>query len=192
MREICDGFVNISDKALCYCLFFGIYGEKGDDLKNLTAECIDLNTGHIVLRNGKEVNVPTWAAQAMYDSCEEYTYYVYKQNGEIFEAGLREDDPTVFKARNNATRDGQKQFLQRVTRRIVKIREDTDNIAFSIRRLKTSGMIWAMKEYAKEKNLDTFQLFKAPYTVEIFKRYGITFYPVSFEDFKKKYLMYLE
>lgn len=191
LREICDGFINPSDRAICYCIFFGIYGDRGSDMRELTADCVDVQTGHIVLRNGKEFRVPLWAAQAIYDSCGEYTYYNYKSNGDISEIRLREDDPTVFKPRDNSSKDTLDLFNKRITRKMMAFSRSTDCVAMTIKRLKNSGMIYTLKNYMEKNDLTLDVAFKRREFKDILKWYGITTYPRTFGVFKEKYGVFL-
>ena len=192
LREICKEFINVSDKALCYCIFFGIYGNGGEDIKELSGNCIDIDSGYIKLSNGKEVNVPSWVAEVFKESCETYEYYTYKDNGDLFEMKLQELDPTVFKGRNNMSiSDDNDSFKARITRRLRKLNIMADCIALTAKRLKNSGMIWQIKNLMQKKNLTIKEAYEDKEVKNIVEWYGLK-YPHSFHTFNNLYGTFLE
>lgn len=177
LKGFCDDFINPSDKALCYCLFFGIYGESGEELKEVTASRVDTANGCIDLPNGKHVNMPTWVARIIQESCETYENYSVMANGELYRVLLREDDPCVIKSRVNATVDNNLNYKRKISRRIGLLNKEIHCVAFTIKRLKNSGMLWHIKQYMKQTGMTASEVYNDPYTKEIFKLYNVVLRP---------------
>lgn len=191
LREICSQFVNVSDRAVCYCIFFGIYGNGGEELRELTSSCIDINTGHIKLHNGRELDVPVWVAKELYDSCETYEYTVLRDNGEIFDARLRDTDPTVFKARDNSSSDSLRAFSKRISRRLSMLGKEAESVTMTTKRLKNSGMIYKIKKFMEENGLTVEEAYRSQETRDIFVEYRLK-YPPSIGLFLERYESFLQ
>ena len=191
LKNVCDNVVNVRDQALCYCIFFGIYGKEGEDLRELTAQCINLETGHIKLLNGREFDVPVWVAKILHDSCETYEYISYNANGNVFEMSLKEDDPTVFKARNNSSVATMAVFKKRISRILSLIGKEMSCPAITAKRLRNSGIVYHLKNYMIENNLNAENMYYEDYTGEIMEKYGLQ-YPIGLANFNMKYGSFLK
>lgn len=189
LKEVCENVINVRDQALCYCIFFGLYGKDGSDLLDLTAKCIDINTGRIVLK-GREFIVPAWVAKIIYDSCETYQYVAYNANG-VFEMRLKETDPSVFKPRDNATVDTLHSYKKRISRVLNDIGTQTSCLAMTVKRLRNSGIVYHLKRCMEAHQLTIEELYVSKYAEEILEKYYLQ-YPKSIIVFMTKYGVFLD
>jgi len=188
LDEAVSGCVNTCDKALLYCLFFGICGKKGEEISSLIVEDIDILEG-FVRSNGRILHIPKYVLRIFNESCETYKYIT----GENLDKEIifDKEDKCVFKRRNNTTVNTQDNAFIRMKSRLEKIRKDNGNyIALTVPRLRNSGVIWDMNKY-----FDSFDSYdKEPFhdenVREIFKIHEMRF-PAIKTSFDNRFGPYL-
>ena len=186
LDELSKDFLNISDAALCYCLYFGIYGKQGIEIKNLTEESISTSENKVSLVTGRTVILPSRIINILYESCEEYDYILPEDKKFGFMA-LDPTDKSVFKKRVNARYDTIESNHKRILSRLVKLKNDTGCVSLGISRLKNSGLLETIKNYIDDhpESLDT--LYSNPEIRNIYKTWDMTFPPIKKTFYSKIY-----
>lgn len=188
LKEITKDFINVSDSAVCFCLFFGIYGFKGKEIIGLTLNDIEESSGKITLNTGRIVKVPHEVVSIFVDSCNQYDYIL--PGGRRFSTlPLSEDDPSVFKRRANARFFTEENNYKRIVNRLKKIKDETGCPAIGVATLKNSGLLWQIKQYI-DKNPVSGDLYDDENVRSIFKKMDMTLPPARkvFHEKIDKYL----
>lgn len=189
LEEVSENFINISDAALCYCLYFGIYGKKGEEIKNLTGDDISLITNQVRLVSGRVLELPSNIVKILHDSCNEYDYLLPDEK-RLALMSLDPTDASVFKKRINARFDTIDSNQKRIMGRLTKLKTETGCISLGISRLKNSGLLEAIKNYVDRTNVPVDKLYDDPEVKAIYKTWNMTF-PVVRKAFYSKIYEYI-
>lgn len=189
LKEISKDFMNISDVALCYCLFFGIYGKKGNEIINLTSDNIDIKSSEVHLVTGRTVKIPQEVVSILVDSCNEYDYII-PSDRRVSTLPLDITDMSVFKRRANARFNTEDSNNKRIVNRLIKLKTETNCRAIGISTLKNSGLLWSIKKYVDANNING-DLYDNHAIQKIYKDWDMTFPPAK-KVFHNKVDEYLE
>lgn len=178
LTELSKDFTNISDSALCYCLFFGIYGKIGEEIVNITEDDIDVNSATVKLITGREVKLPHSVISVLVDSCNEYEYIL--PVGKRFSTlPFDSTDRSIFKRRANARFNTDQNNNRRIINRLIKLRSETDCYALGVSRLKNSGLLEAIKQFSDSHPEYNNYLYEQPEIRDIYHKWDMTFPPVK-------------
>lgn len=178
LRELAQEFTNVSDEALCYCLFFGIYGKKGEEIINITNDDISTVSNTVELSSGRKVYVPHEVAIILKESCNEYDY-ILPEDRRITTVPLMKDDPSVFKRRANARNNTIDSNNRRILGRLMKLRNETGSQALGVSRLKNSGLLEAIKNFSDNHPEYRKSLYDRQEIKDLYKKWNMTFPPVK-------------
>ena len=193
LKELAKDFTNVSDSALCYCLYFGIYGKNGNEIINMTEDDIDVDSATVKLVTGREVRIPHEVISVLIDSCNEYDYIL--PTGKRFATlPLDETDRSVFKRRANARLNTEDSNNRRIINRLLKLKSETGYTSIGISRLKNSGLLEAIKKFSDANPQYRECLYDRKEVREIYKTWDMTFPPIKKTFYNKvdKYLDYFK
>ena len=189
LKELAKDFTNVSDAALCYCLYFGIDGDRGKEIINLTADDVNLGSSTVKLVTGRSVKLPDEVIMTIIDSCNEYDFIL--PSGKRFSTlPLDPTDPGVFKKRANARLDTVDSNNRRILNRLSKLKYETGCAALGVSRLKNSGLLEAIKKYLDKHPEHRNDLYEQDEIKKIYQTWNMTFPPIpkTFYDKVNTYL----
>lgn len=154
IQDVCETFLNASDKFLVYALFCGIYGKNYSEIVNMKMSQVAEDYSYITLSDGTKFECDEYMKEVLADTMDECYYYSYTTDGmnynEVVEYNLNCE--YLLKVMPTKRNDyGLNPITTHtIQRRLIKLSEATQ-VVFSGTTLMRSGIIEKM--YQMEKDL---------------------------------------